>query len=64
MALQCSWLVSIGRYRCLSELECKGKHRLCADCSGVIGVEVDDWVGDGVERAHERNWEREHEEKS
>lgn len=32
----------IGRYRCLSERECKGKHRLCADCSGVIGVEAED----------------------
>lgn len=41
------WLVSIGCYRCLSERECKGKHGLCADSWGVIGVEGEDGAGFG-----------------
>lgn len=46
---------SIGRYRCLSEQECEGKHGLCAHCSGVIQVEAgrsdqdgEDVQGEGV----------------
>lgn len=45
MAVGCLWPVSIRRYHCLSERECKGKHGLCAHCSGVIGAEAEDGVG-------------------
>lgn len=49
MVMRHLWLVSIRCYNCLSEWECKGKHGLCADSRGVIGVEGEDdgGVGEG-----------------
>lgn len=48
---------SIGHYRCLSEQECKGKHGLCADRSGVIEVEAEDEEGRRGREAHKKEVE-------